>query len=274
MQHFPAYHERKLTDGQHVFIATTGGAKRDGLALDMAGGQFDNYLRNPVFLWAHDYTGRTLPIGKVTRLAPSKTRLKAWVTFDREDEFARQVERKFDEGYLNAVSVGWMDMERDNAGMITKWDLLDISAVPVPGDPDALIERELALVRSFIEEHTPEPPAGKMDPIAFPVTVTHKIEDDEFGDVPPAAVLEREDEPDVHERAAIPATEEETAPDAALPPLTRVQLGELVGERVEALAEAIAAYKQQSEPPTVEEPPVDETAEALRLLNNILKEMQ
>jgi hypothetical protein len=241
MEHFPAYHQRRLSDGAHVFVATTGGAKRDGLALDMTGGQFDNYMRNPVFLWAHDYSGRTLPIGKTVKLTSSKTRLRAHVVFDQGDEFARQIERKFDDGFLSAVSVGWMDMERDNAGMITKWDLLDISAVPVPGDPDALIERELALVRGFIEQHT--------------------LPEDE---------LEPEIEPDVELEV-----EEEPAPDAALQPLTRVQLGELVGDRVEALAEAIAAYKQteQSEPPTVEEPPVDETAEALRLLANTLKEI-
>lgn len=152
-EHFPAYHERRLSDGTHVFVATTGGGKRDGLSLDMTGGDFTNYLRNPVFLWAHDYQGQHLPIGRTVRLVPSKTRLRAHVQFDQADEFAREVERKFDEGYLSAVSVGWMDLERDAKGVITRWDLLDISAVPVPGDPDALIERELALVRSFIAEH-------------------------------------------------------------------------------------------------------------------------
>lgn len=163
MIHFPAYHERKLTDGTHVFVATTGGSKRDGLELDMTGGQFDNYLRNPVFLWAHDYGGRTLPIGKVVKLQSSKSKLRAWVMFDQEDHFALEVERKYDEGYLSAVSVGWIDVERDrDTGIITKWDLLDISAVPVPGDPDALIERELALVRSFIEEHEEKPSEPEM----------------------------------------------------------------------------------------------------------------
>lgn len=182
MQHFPAYHERRMTDGTHVFVATTGGAKRDGLALDMAGGQFDNYLRNPVFLWAHDYQGRTLPIGKTVKLVSSKTKLRAHVVFDQGDEFARLVERKFDDGFLSAVSVGWMDMERDTQGIITKWDLLDISAVPVPGDPDALIEREMALIRGFLGEHE-----------------DHAIEDPP---PEPAAVLELE-EPE-EQRAAIP----------------------------------------------------------------------
>lgn len=240
MEHFPAYHERRLTDGTHVFVATTGGAKRDGLALDMTGGLFDNYLRNPVFLWAHDYQGRTLPIGKTVKLVSSKTKLRAHVVFDQGDEFARLIERKFDEGFLSAVSVGWMDMERAADGTITKWDLLDISAVPVPGDPDALIERELALVRAFLGEHE-----------------EHTVED---VDLEPAAELE---------------VEEETAPDAALPPppLTRAQLGELVDDRVKALAEAIAAYNQTTEQNPEPEPPVDTTAEGLKLLADTLKEI-
>jgi hypothetical protein len=242
MQHFPAYHERKLTDGTHVFVATTGGAKRDGLALDMTGGSYDNYLRNPVFLWAHDYGGRTLPIGKTKKLAPSKGKLRAWVEFDKSDPFAVEVERKFDEGFLSAVSVGWMDLERDAQGVIVKWDLLDISAVPVPGDPDALIEREVALVRSFLAEHE-----------------ERAIED---VDLEPAAILE---------------VEEESAPDAALPPpvqLSRAQLGELVDERVKALAEAIAAYNQTEEQnPEPVAAPEDNTGEALRLLADTLKEI-
>jgi len=232
MEHFPAYHERRLTDGSHVFIATTGGAKRDGLALDMAGGSFDNYLRNPVFLWAHDYQGRTLPIGKTVKLVSSKTRLKAHVVFDQSDEFARLVERKFDDGFLSAVSVGWMDMERDAQGVITKWDLLDISAVPVPGDPDALIEREVALMRAFLGEHE-----------------DHQIEDE--------AVLEVEDGVAVEE-TSLPVL------------LTRAELGELIGEKITALKDAIAEY-EKTEPPE-EEP--DGTAAALGLLAETLKEMQ
>lgn len=234
MEHFPAYHERKLGDGVHVFVATTGGAKRDGLSLDMTKGTFDNYLRNPVFLWAHDYGGNHLPIGKTVKLVASKTKVRAHVLFDQGDEFARQIERKYDEGYLSAVSVGWMNQEDGT------WDLLDISGVPVPGDADALMEREVALMRAFLDEH----------------------EDHIVEDIEPAAIL---------------VTEEEPAPDAALPPepvQTRAQLGDLVDERVKALAEAIAAYnKTEEQPEEPVEPLVDATAESLKLLADTMKEI-
>lgn len=230
MEHFPAYHERRLTDGTHVFVATTGGAKRDGLALDMGKGQFANYLRNPVFLWAHDYQGRTLPIGKTVKLVASKTKVRAHVLFDQGDEFARAIERKYDEGYLSAVSVGWMDMEDGG------WDLLDISAVPVPGDPDALIEREVALMRAFLGEHD-----------------DHQIED-----VEPKATLEVEPDGVAAAEASLPV------------PRSRTELGELIGEKLSALKEAIAEYEKAEQP--AEEP--DGTAAALGLLAETLKEMQ
>lgn len=145
-----AYHERSLGDGVHVFVASTAGAKRDGLLLEMGGGHLDHYTANPVFLWAHDYRGQRLPIGRTEKLQLTKTKLRAQVRFDLSDPFAVEAERKYAEGYLNAVSVGWMPIKMDGPKVL-EWDLLDISGVPVPGDPDALIEREMALLRSLTD---------------------------------------------------------------------------------------------------------------------------
>ena len=126
------------------FTASTEGTKRDGKDLKAVDWRLDNYLRNPVVLWAHDYTGRTLPIGRAS-VTVDKSSLLADVTFDQQDDFARTVESKYRRGYLSAVSVGWD--ERDEG-----LDLLDISAVPVPGDPDALMERQVRVWRSLLSE--------------------------------------------------------------------------------------------------------------------------
>lgn len=117
------------------FVASTEGVKRDGKDLKTTDWRVDNYLQNPVVLWAHDYQGRTLPIGRTVNLAIEDKRLIADIQFDGEDDFARQVEGKYRRGFLNAVSVGWGDQQE---GL----DLMDISAVPVPADPQALIERQ------------------------------------------------------------------------------------------------------------------------------------
>jgi hypothetical protein len=139
---------RAAGDGAFTFTAATAGIKRDGLDLKMDGGRVENYLANPVVLWAHDYFGERLPIGRALGVRLMKTKVKARVQFDMGDEFAAQVARKYEEGYLNTVSIGWDIISMgDDGRTVEEWDLLDISAVPVPGDPAALVERKQTNLR-------------------------------------------------------------------------------------------------------------------------------
>lgn len=130
------------------FVASTEGIKRDKLQLSAAGWQLDNYRKNPVVLWGHDYLGRA-PIGRA-EVAVEGEQLVTDVTFDSGDPFAADIERKYRNGFLHAVSVGWEVLEEDGQ-RILKQDLLDISAVPVPGDPDALIQRQAVAMRAFLD---------------------------------------------------------------------------------------------------------------------------
>jgi len=52
------------------FVASTEGVKRDGKDLSADDWLLDDYRANPVVLWAHDYVGRTLPIGKGVGVFP------------------------------------------------------------------------------------------------------------------------------------------------------------------------------------------------------------
>lgn len=126
------------------FEATTDEMARDKLIIELDGWQLENYRANPVFLWAHDYRGDRLPIGR--------SDVTDWpdiaVIFDQADEFARRVERKYRDGFLNTVSVGWDTIEKEG-NRITRAELLDISAVPVPADPGALMERQRIGLRSL-----------------------------------------------------------------------------------------------------------------------------
>ena len=129
------------------FVASTANVARDGMIIEADGWQLDNYRKNPVLLWAHDYIGQSLPIGR-TEVSIEEGNLIANATFDQQDEFARQVESKYRRGFLHAVSVGWNILEFEPGknenirGRVTKSELLDVSAVPVPADPDALMERQ------------------------------------------------------------------------------------------------------------------------------------
>jgi len=146
-----------------TFVASTSGVKRDGIDLRIDGMETANFEANPVFLWVHDYYGRTLPLGKVTKIRKLKNRVDVTVEFDQDDEFAVEVERKYRDGYLSAVSIGWNILEwqrvtdsKDEDGhdteadfIVTRWDLLDVSAVPVPGDPSALMKTQRIFLRDL-----------------------------------------------------------------------------------------------------------------------------
>ncbi|WP_329615020.1 hypothetical protein OG244_19465 [Streptomyces brevispora] len=133
-------------------IAATAGRKGDGLNLTMDGADLGRFQSNPVVGYGHNYWGRdSLPIGRSDETWIDGDRLLMDVQFDQEDEFARTVERKYRGGYLNAFSIGFDVWNIDDAGVPEGWELFEVSAVPLPMDPNAVVEsgREFALARAL-----------------------------------------------------------------------------------------------------------------------------
>ena len=117
---------------------------RLGDVVRAAGWELDAYKRNPVFLWAHDYT-RT-PIGRSSWVGVEDTRLLATVEF-APTAFAQEVETLYRERFLRGVSVGFraraFRFRKGGHGELegieyTKQELVEVSAVPVPANPRAL----------------------------------------------------------------------------------------------------------------------------------------
>ena len=136
---------KKLGDRSYEFTASTSTQDRDGEVIDAKGWDLKNFKKNPVIMYAHDY--RSLPIGKASRVWLMGGKLKNTVDFPPEGtyEFADIVERLVDTGYLKTESVGfipkkWEDGDGDKGPKrtYTKQELLEISIVPVPSNPDAL----------------------------------------------------------------------------------------------------------------------------------------
>lgn len=138
------------------FIASTSDVARDNMIVEAAGWELENFLRNPVFQWAHNYSEP--PIGKVTKIEVVDDKLMADVVFDQDDEFALKIERKYRNGLLNAVSVGFdiitMEIAPDGNGPLksVKQELLELSGVPVPADPGALSQLQGRAYRSYARE--------------------------------------------------------------------------------------------------------------------------
>lgn len=133
-------------------VAATAGMKGDGLNLQMSGADLARFEANPVVGYGHSYWGRdSLPIGRSEKTWIDGDRLLMDIAFDPEDDFATTVERKYRGGYLNAFSIGFDVWDIDDAGVPAGWELFEVSAVPLPMDPNAVVEsgRELALVRAL-----------------------------------------------------------------------------------------------------------------------------
>ncbi len=112
--------------------------------VEATGARLENYVKNPVVLWAHGY--RDVPIAR----AP-----KTWIEADRilsEPEFigaetypfAAMIEKLVRGSFLNAASIGFRPMvyqiNQDEHGYdFNEWELLEYSIVPVPMQPGALV---------------------------------------------------------------------------------------------------------------------------------------
>jgi len=146
-------------DGELTFTASAEGVNRYGFSLSRKRWKIDNFNNNPVILWMHN--DMMPPIGR-GRASIDPAGLQTGITFDRTDPFAVTIENKYRGGFLNAVSVGfdfveqdgspisdWFMMSPDEISNVAFYDLAEVSAVPVPADPNALIRQRHALAFDF-----------------------------------------------------------------------------------------------------------------------------
>lgn len=129
---------KKISDKEYQVVASTNSIDRQGDSIDQTGWKIDNYMKNPVMLWAHDYSD--LPVAKCINLSfDNSDQMVASFEFAPEDANpkAAQIQKLYDEGFLNAVSVGFIPNKR-SGNIITEAELLEISFVPVPANQDAL----------------------------------------------------------------------------------------------------------------------------------------
>jgi HK97 family phage prohead protease len=130
------------------FMGSTADVDRYGDVIELAGWDLQNYQKNPVFLWAHDY--KQPPVGKAVNVGATDRGLLFHVKFPTAEEypFADTVYKLYLGGYLRATSVGFRDLDRepitDKEGKQTgfrykKQELYELSAVPIPANPNALI---------------------------------------------------------------------------------------------------------------------------------------
>ena len=125
-----------------TFVLSTESEDRDGDIIKAEGWVLDNYLKNPVVLFAHKYD--ELPVAKALRVWVENGQLKATAKFatEKENPLAENIYQLYKNGYMNAVSVGFVPIEYEETVSgynYLKQELLEFSCVPVPANPEALI---------------------------------------------------------------------------------------------------------------------------------------
>lgn len=150
---------------------------RDGDILRAGGVDFSNYMKNAVFLGFHN--PHDFPLGKVTKFWVEGDSVKAIVYFPTLEELSSDPENASEKaklvdftyhcyktGMLNAVSVGFIPLEwtETKTGYdITKWELLEFSAVAVPANQDAIAEavKSFGLDESVVKDFFTTEKSGK-----------------------------------------------------------------------------------------------------------------
>jgi HK97 family phage prohead protease len=134
-----------LDEKEGTFVARASSKKedRDRDIIHQEGFDLKNFKKNPVIPWSHNYWEP--PVAKS---------VKTWVDgdlmfqpkFDMNDEFAVKIFNKYKNGFLTSFSVGFIGQEfqpRDEKDPwfggreFTKVELLEISCVTVPANPNA-----------------------------------------------------------------------------------------------------------------------------------------
>ena len=167
----------RVNEDERTFwaVASTDQVDRQGDSIDPSGWLLDNFLKNPVIPWAHDYNRP--PVAKALAVKVQGGSLVFHAQFPRPEEyaFADTIFKLYRGGYLRAFSVGFSPLESQvatheiNGKLITgtrflKQELYEISCVTLPANPEALVALHLADGKNAVNV----PEASTLTPLIKP----------------------------------------------------------------------------------------------------------
>lgn len=140
--------EEAATGRSYTFVISTAAVDRMGDTIAVNGWRLADYRKNPVVLWSHE--GHRVPIGRATKVWVEGATLKATTVFTPAElnRQAEQVRLMLESRFLSATSVGFVphkwkfseDPARKYGIDFQDQELVEFSVVPVPANPEALIE--------------------------------------------------------------------------------------------------------------------------------------
>lgn len=131
--------------GENLFnaIFSTPSEDRDG---DIVKQNFDlrAFRENPVFLDSHRYDSVEHIIGRIPDIKVVNGQLKGQVEFNLDNPKGRLAAKMADQGFLNATSIGFIPKAFDDQGNIERSEIIEISAVAVPSNSEALFNNDFS----------------------------------------------------------------------------------------------------------------------------------
>lgn len=138
---------------KHPVVICSNLINRYGFRILASGIKLGAYSKNPIVLYAHQRPSKEnpkiMPIGKMSDIQIDESgQLVGQMEFDQDDSFAVSVEKKWEKGMLNAVSLRaevlrYSDEDQDKLPnqvlpTIVECLLEEISVEPIPGDSNAV----------------------------------------------------------------------------------------------------------------------------------------
>ena len=145
--------DTKVEDsGQFEMIISTEHEDRSGEIVMQDGIDTANYLRNPIVLWAHDYSSMPVAVTDSLRTEVIKG-VKSTIATGRfaPTEFGQELRKMYEQKFANTSSIGFMALEMQE-NKITKSQLLEWSFVPVPCNAFAERMKEVGINIEMLKE--------------------------------------------------------------------------------------------------------------------------
>lgn len=134
-----------------LMCGSTANSDRVGDKIELNGVDLKNFKKNPIILFNHDYDK---VVGKAQEVYIKDEKLLFKIQF-ADTELGTEVFYLLKNGYLNASSVGFIGKEYKPNGeglTFTSIELLELSIVSVPCNPEAIIQLRKAVEQKTISK--------------------------------------------------------------------------------------------------------------------------
>lgn len=158
------------SEADFVAVASTSIEDRHGEIVSVEGWDYKDFKKNPVLLWAHDHY--EMAVGQAKKIWVEGTGKKAKFMIEgfihEETEKARALKQLVKQGIIKTMSVGFRPLEMDG-NTFTSQELLEVSFVNVPANPQAMISAYKSLTEAGFKKKT-------INDLGIPVAVLEELD--------------------------------------------------------------------------------------------------